>query len=145
MKVLLTRVREAEVLVNGKLVSSIGKGIAIFTGLEKNDDDEIMAAMAEKIVNLRVFENEQAKLDYSVKDKNYQILCISNFTLCATTGKGRRPSFEGAMDRKTADTAFENFVLLLRGHGIRVEAGAFGEYMDIRLNEEGPVNIILES
>ena len=144
MKALVVRVNRAEVLVADEVFSSIEKGIALFVGIEKDDDDSLLENMAEKIVNLRIFENEEGKLDYSVKDKNYPILCISNFTLSAHTEKGRRPSFEKAMPKGEANKLFENFILLLKARGIDIQTGAFGEHMDIRLDLDGPVNIILE-
>ncbi|MDD5195520.1 MAG: D-aminoacyl-tRNA deacylase, partial [Candidatus Omnitrophica bacterium] len=119
--------------------------MAVFVGFSTGDNDTVIEAMAQKIVNLRIFENEQSKLDYSLKDKNYQIICISNFTLYANTEKGRRPSFEEALDRPEADKLFRDFVLLLEARGLTVARGAFGEHMDIRLTLDGPVNIILES
>ena len=145
MKVLVVRLHKGSVSVGGKVVSSIGKGIALFAGMEKKDIHHDLVVMAEKIVNLRIFENEEGKLNFSVKDKNYQILCISNFTLCANTDKGRRPSFDNSMPKDEANRLFEDFVLLLGAKGIDVQAGVFGEHMDINLELDGPVNIILES
>jgi D-tyrosyl-tRNA(Tyr) deacylase len=100
--------------------------------------------MAEKVLNLRIFENEEGKLNYSVKDRGYQILCISNFTLCANTEKGRRPSFENSMSRQEANKYYQDFVCVLKSQGVGVEAGVFGEHMDISLDLDGPVNIMLE-
>ena len=99
--------------------------------------------MAQKVVNLRVFSDAQGKMNYSVKDKNYKILCISNFTLCANTDKGRRPSFEKAMPKDAANKPFEDFITLLRAREIEVKQGVFGEHMDIRLDLDGPVNIMV--
>jgi D-tyrosyl-tRNA(Tyr) deacylase len=144
MKVLVIRINKGEVSVRGKVVSSVSRGVAVFVGIEKGDNDSILEEMAEKITNLRIFENEQEKLNYSLKDTNYQILCISNFTLCANTNKGRRPSFEEAMPKEEANKFFDNFVLLLKARKIDVKTGIFGEYMDINLDFDGPVNIIIE-
>lgn len=143
MKVLVVRVSGGRVSVEGKVVSSIDKGLAIFVGIEKEDSNAELVAMAEKIVNLRIFENEKGKMNYSLKDKNYQILCISNFTLCANTNKGRRPSFEGAASPDRAKLLFEDFIKILQAGGVRVEKGVFGEKMNIDLQLDGPVNIIL--
>ncbi|MCK4810320.1 MAG: D-tyrosyl-tRNA(Tyr) deacylase [Candidatus Omnitrophica bacterium] len=145
MKILVTRVHQAEVAVGGRTVSSIKKGIAVFVGLEKGDDYPVLSEMAEKVVNLRIFENKQGKFHYSLKDKNYQIMCISNFTLCANTKKGRRPSFEEATPLERANKLFDGFILELKSKGVDARTGVFGEHMDIALDLDGPVNIVLES
>lgn len=145
MKILVVRVKRGSITIDTEAISSIEKGIAIFVGLEKKDDPSILPAMAEKVVNLRIFEDKDEKLAYSVKDKNYSILCIPNFTLCANTEKGRRPSFENSLPYKEAEKLFDDFVLVLKSYGIDVEEGVFGAYMDIKLDIDGPVNIILDS
>jgi D-tyrosyl-tRNA(Tyr) deacylase len=145
MRIILVRVNKATVLCKEEVVSSIGRGLVIFVGIEKDDTYSIFEEMANKVVNLRVFENEEGKLAYSLKDKSYQLLCISNFTLCANTKKGRRPSFEKAMSKDKADSFFEDFILLLKAKGVQVKKGVFGEKMRIDLELDGPVNIILQS
>ena len=145
MKVLVVRVSKGEVTVEANTVSSINKGIAIFIGISNSDDSGDLVQMAEKVVNLRIFENEEGKLHYSVKDRNYQVLCIPNFTLCANTDKGRRPSFEEAMIPKDACAVFDKFVSLLKSKGVDVQAGRFGAHMQISLKFDGPVNIVLDS
>jgi D-tyrosyl-tRNA(Tyr) deacylase len=144
MKAVVIRVNKTEVLVDGGVVSSIGKGMTVLVGLEKGDDKNALEEMAQKIVNLRIFEDDDGKLNYSVKDKNYAICCVSNFTLCANTSKGRRPSFEMSMPKEEANKFFEDFLVLLRARNIEVKTGAFGEHMDIRMEMDGPVNIPLE-
>ena len=99
--------------------------------------------MAQKIVNMRIFEDDNHKMDYSLKDKDYSVLCISNFTLCASTDSGRRPSFEQAMPKDKAQKIFNKFVEKIKALGINVETGAFGKYMRISLDFDGPVNIII--
>ena len=94
-------------------------------------------------MNLRVFENDSCKLHYSLKDKGYQILCISNFTLCARTNKGNRPSFDEAMPPDEANKLFEEFIKLLKSKKIDVQKGIFGQHMDININMDGPINIVL--
>jgi len=143
MTVLISRIRRGSVSIEGKVVSSIDAGIAVFVGIEKGDDDSIAAAMAKQIVNLRIFENEQGKMDYSVGDKKYQILCIPNFTLAGNINKGRRPSFEKAMAKEQARKLFEDFVLVLESKGVNVKCGSFGAHMDIDLEMSGPVNFVL--
>ena len=145
MKVLVARVKKGEVVVAQEVVSFIGKGLTLFAAIEKDDDHLILEEMAEKIVNLRIFEDEDGKMNYSARDKDYQILCIPNFTLCANTEGGRRPSFENSMPYVQANKLFDDFILILKSKGINVEAGVFGAYMDIRLDLNGPVNIMLES
>ena len=145
MKVLITKVSSAKVSVKGKEVSSIGKGLIVFAGLEKGDTLKVLEDMASKIVGLRVFEGDNNKMSLSLKDKKYQLLCISNFTLCANILKGRRPSFEGAMPKDKAGKYFKDFVKFLKAKDISVEEGTFGEMMDISLEMTGPVNITLGS
>ena len=145
MNALVSRVTKAQISVNGEVVSSIERGLAVFVAIEKTDSHAELEGIAAKIVNLRIFEDEQGKMNHSVKDKNYQILAVSNFTLCASTAKGRRPSFEQSMPKQEANKLFEDFLLLLRGRGIEVACGVFGEHMDISLTMDGPVNIILNA
>jgi len=142
MKVLVVRVNKANVVIEGEVISSIGKGLAVFAGVEKGDDRPALIETAKKIANLRIFENEQGKMHYSVKDKSYSILCVSNFTLCANTQKGRRPSFEQADAPDKANKLFEDFVSILKAQGLEVKTGVFGRHMDIQLDMDGPVNIV---
>jgi len=144
MKVILMRTKEASVSVKSEVIASIDKGIVLFVGFSNSDDENTISNMAQKVVNLRVFEDENNKLMYSVKDKNYKILCIPNFTLYANIKKGRRPSFEDVLGKEKASILFDNFILLLKASGVVVESGKFGEHMEILLNLDGPVNIILE-
>jgi D-tyrosyl-tRNA(Tyr) deacylase len=144
MKAVLIRVNRARILIGEKVILEIGKGIVAFVGIEKNDDLSVLEEMANKIVHLRIFEDEKGKLNFSLKDKDYPLLCISNFTLCANTKKGRRPSFEEAMPKEDAFKYFEDFVMVLEAKGLKVKKGIFGEKMKIDLEADGPVNIILE-
>lgn len=145
MRALVVRVQNGRLLVEEKVIAAISRGFALFVGIEESDKDVDLERLAQRVVNLRIFENEQGKLHYSVRDKNYQILCISNFTLCANTKKGRRPSFEDAMGPDEARRLFEGFANLLRSKGVNVQTGSFGKHMDIELLMDGPVNIVLES
>ena len=144
MKVLVMRVHKGEVFLKDSKSSVINKGLTIFVSLEKGDSSAKLERIAEKVINLRIFENQEGKLDYSLKDKKYQILCISNFTLAANTSKGRRPSFEDALDLQEASRLFTDFVSILESKGVAIATGAFGEHMDINLSLDGPVNILLE-
>ncbi len=143
MKALVVRVHKAEIKVREKIISSIKDGIVLFLGIAKKDTDESLLRIADKVVNLRIFEDEKGKLQFSLKEKNCSLMCISNFTLCANTNKGRRPSFEEVMCAKDAREIFDNFVVLLRSKGIDVKEGIFGEHMEIDLEMDGPLNIVL--
>lgn len=145
MRLLVVRVKRAAVSIGESDCASMGRGLVVFVGIEKKDKEDILVKMAEKIINLRIFENEEGKLFYSVKDKGYQIMCIPNFTLCADTGGGNRPSFDRAMSFAGARSFFEKFVLLLKSKWEKVETGIFGKHMEISLQIDGPVNIILDS
>ncbi|MDD4955372.1 MAG: D-aminoacyl-tRNA deacylase [Candidatus Omnitrophica bacterium] len=146
MKTIALRVSKANLVIpeESRQAAAIGNGIVVFVGIEKNDNDTTMENMAEKITNCRIFEDENKKLNYSVKDKNYEILCVPNFTLCANINKGRRPSIENAMPQDLACKLFENLIILLRARGIPVSSGEFGKTMSINTECAGPVNIIIE-
>ena len=143
MKVLVVRVSKAKVKVENNPVSSIDKGIVVFVGFSKEDDDSKLVTMADKISNLRIFENRDGKVWYSIRDKNYSVLCVPNFTLCANVYKGRRPSFEDVMPQSEAKDMFDKFVVVLRSKDIVVQTGLFGKHMGIDLDMDGPVNIII--
>jgi len=122
----------------------MGKGLVVFVGIDKKDDDITFKNLTEKIVNFRIFDDEDDKLNYSLKDKNYEILCVPNFTLCANINKGRRPSFENAMPQAQARKLFENLAILLKTRGLSVKTGEFGKTMAINIECAGPVNIVIE-
>lgn len=143
MKALVVRVHKARILIKGEIFSSMGRGIVVFVGIDKKDTDLSLTKMAEKIVNLRIFEGDNGKMQFSVKDKEYSIMCISNFTLCSNTSKGRRPSFEDVCPLPSAREMFDNFVMLLRSKGVEVKEGKFREHMDIEVEMDGPVNIVI--
>ncbi len=144
MKAIVLRVTEGKVFVKEKRVAQIGEGLAVFLGIENKDSEEDLKKMVDKVVNLRIFEDENKKLKYSLKDKNYSLLCIPNFSLCASVKKGRRPSFENVKPKEKAGIFFEKFISLLRKEGINVESGVFAEFMKIDLKLNGPLNIIIE-
>ncbi len=145
MQLLITRINRGEIKIKEKIVASINKGLAVFTGIESNDNETNLATAAKKIANLRLFEDSSGKLSKSIKEENYGILCIPNFTLCASTEKGRRPSFEKAMQPEKAKKMFAKFVLLLQNDIRNVKAGMFGADMNIKLELDGPVNITLKT
>jgi len=145
MKILVVRVFRAAVMAGNSRLASIAAGISLFVGIERNDTERIASDMASRVVNMRIFENEKGKLHYSVQEKGYEILCIPNFTMCAHTSRGRRPSFDAAMEPEAAAKLFKHFLHLLSSYGISVQSGVFGKHMDIELCLDGPVNIVIES
>ncbi len=142
MKALVTRVNKATVFTKDREVASIDKGIVVFLGIEEKDEKKHLEELADKIINLRIFE-ENGKMKRSLKDKGYQVLCISNFTLCASLNRGRRPSFEKAKDKTIAKDFFEEFVSCFLKMGIDTKKGIFGEHMRLDLELDGPVNIVI--
>jgi len=145
MRVLLQRVKEASVRVEGKRVSEIKKGILMFVNIGKNDTDDDIDYIARKVSNMRIFEDEQGKMNLSVKQVNGSILSVSQFTLYADTRKGNRPYFG---ESAGPDDAYKKWKMLnerIRGEGIVVEEGVFGAHMEVYLINDGPVTIWLES
>ncbi len=145
MKVVLQRVNKAQVIIKDKIFSQIGKGLLIFVGFERGDKQEDLLKMAQKILNLRIFEDENKKMNLSALDIKAEILCVSEFTLCAQVYKGRRPSFHLSLEPQTAERFYQDFIDILKSFGLRVEKGVFGEYMHILLENAGPVTFILDS
>src|SRR5829696_7786213 len=144
MRALLQRVSRASVTVEGQTISSIGKGLVILLGVGHGDGEEQAKYLAEKIANLRVFEDEQGKTNLSVQDVKGEALVVSQFTLYADTRKGRRPSFIDAALPEAAEPLVNRFVELLRGHGVPTQTGKFGAHMEVEIHNDGPVTIWLE-
>lgn len=145
MKALLQRVSNASVFINNQLVSSINEGLLILLGVGREDDEEDINYLVRKISNLRIFEDENGKLNLSVKDINGEILVVSQFTLYADCQKGNRPSFENAMKPDSAVVLYEKFVEEIKKEGLDVKTGVFGASMKINLINDGPVTIMLDS
>ncbi len=145
MRAIIQRVREASVTVDGEVVGRIGPGLLVLAGVAEGDDDEAMQLLAAKIVNLRIFEDEDGKMNRSLLDVGGQLLAVSQFTLFADCRKGRRPNFMGAAAPAVAREMFERFVQLLREHVPQVETGLFQAMMEVRLNNWGPVTIALDT
>ena len=148
MKALVQRVEKVTLFTKQdtiKFIGEIEKGLLVFVGIEKQDTLEDLHYLADKVVNLRVFEDDQGKLNISVKDKNYEIMCIPNFTLSACVRKGRRPSFDNAASKDKASQFFDIFYKKLKEFQIRCVVGIFGASMVIEARNYGPVNIILDS
>src|SRR6266542_3700833 len=144
MRALLQRVSKASVTVDGQTLSIIGKGLLILLGIGHGDGEEQAAFLAEKIANLRIFEDEQGKTNLSVLDVKGETIVVSQFTLYADARKGRRPSFTDAALPEVASSLMDRFVELLRGHGVPTQTGQFGAHMDVEIHNDGPVTIWLE-
>ena len=144
MRVLLQRVSKAGVTVNGQTISSIGKGLLILLGVGHGDGEEQAKILAEKIANLRVFEDEQGKTNLSILDVKGEAIVVSQFTLYADARKGRRPSFIDAALPEVAEPLVSRFAELLHGHGVPTQTGKFGARMEVEIHNDGPVTIWLE-
>ncbi|OLO26198.1 D-tyrosyl-tRNA(Tyr) deacylase [Alkalihalophilus pseudofirmus] len=145
MKVVLQRVSEASVKVNEEVVGKINSGLMLLVGITHEDTIEDVKYLSDKIVNLRIFEDEEDKLNLSLLDVGGQILSISQFTLYGDCRKGRRPNFMGAAKPDIAEPLYETFNEQLRQKGVQVETGIFGAMMDVQLINHGPVTLILDS
>jgi D-tyrosyl-tRNA(Tyr) deacylase len=144
MRALLQRVSRASVTVDGQTISKIGKGLLVLLGIGHGDGEDQAAFLAEKIANLRIFEDEQDKTNLSVLDVKGEAIVVSQFTLYADTRKGRRPSFTDASLPEVAEPLVNRFVDLLRGHGVPTQTGMFGKHMEVEIHNDGPVTIWLE-
>jgi len=133
------------VSIGNETVGTIGKGLAILLGISETDSEEDGKYLADKIVNLRIFEDLQGKINLSCLDIKGEFLVISQFTLLADCRKGRRPSFTEAARPEKAIPLYEKFISLLKETGLKVETGEFGASMLVEINNEGPVTIILDS
>lgn len=145
MKAVIQRVKEAKVTVAGETAGQIGRGLMVLVGIGAGDTTQDMDWMVEKIVNLRIFETEEGKLDKSLLDIDGSLLLVSQFTLYGDCRKGRRPSFSTAMGAEEARSFFGLFVDKARQRVGHVETGVFQASMDVSLVNEGPVTLILDS
>lgn len=146
MRVVLQRVLNAKCTVDGEVTGEIGKGYLLFLGIKESDTSYIASQMVEKIKNLRIFEDENGKMNKSILDVDGEILCISQFTLAADTKKGNRPSFINAMEPVTASKYYDLYCDALKANGVKsVETGEFGADMQVTLTNDGPVTIILDT
>ena len=145
MRALIQRATSASVKVEGEIVGKIGKGFLIFLGIYEEDTEEKIEKLTKKIVNLRIFNDENDKMNLSIKEVKGEILLISQFTLCADTRKGNRPSFVSAKNPKDANVIYEKTIESIRNEGIIVEKGIFGADMKVELLNDGPVTIIIDT
>lgn len=144
MKALIQRVKRASVAIDGELYSSISSGLLVFVGVEKADEKENAEKLAQKVLNLRIFEDENDKMNYSVLDKQGEILVVSQFTLCGDCKKGTRPSFDKSAPLDKAIDIYEYFVKCIKESGLNVETGKFRAMMDVELINDGPVTFYIE-
>jgi D-aminoacyl-tRNA deacylase len=144
MRALLQRVSRASVTVEDKVISRIGKGLVILLGVGHGDGEGQASFLAEKIANMRVFEDEQGKTNLSILDVSGEAIVVSQFTLYADTRKGRRPSFIDAALPDVAAPLVVRFVELLRSHGVPTQTGQFGAHMEVEIHNDGPVTVWLE-
>lgn len=145
MKVVIQRVSESHVKVDGKIVGEIGKGLMLLVGIDENDSKADADWMVQKILNLRIFGDDEGKLNLSVVDIAGEILCISQFTLIADYKKGNRPSFIKAAKPDTAIPLFDYFKEEISKTGLKTESGIFGADMKVSLINDGPVTIVMDS
>lgn len=150
MKLVVQRVKEAEVKVGSKTIGKIGKGLFVLLGVRQDDKPEYANVLAEKLVNMRIMADEAGKMNLSIKDLSAhagvggEVLIVSQFTLYADTGAGRRPSFTKAAQPEVAKKFYERFVERVQEQGVKVATGKFGAYMEIENTADGPVTIVFE-
>ncbi|MEH7251821.1 D-aminoacyl-tRNA deacylase [Neobacillus niacini] len=145
MRVVVQRSKNAKVTVNEEITGQISKGLVLLVGVTHHDKDEDAAFLAEKIANLRIFEDDAGKMNLSLVEVGGEILSVSQFTLYGDCRKGRRPNFMEAAKPEQANQLYERFNHLLREKGIKVETGIFGAMMDVELINDGPVTLIVDS
>lgn len=146
MRAVVQRVKKACVKVDDKFISKIEKGICCFIGIKKDDTIDDLIYIKDKIIKLRIFEDENFNMNKSVKDVGGEILLISQFTLYGDVRKGTRPSFSSSMGRESAEKIFNEFIELVKvDSNVNVEIGSFGDNMQIEVINDGPVTILLDS
>ena len=144
MKVVLQRVKKASVSVNNEVISAIEKGLVILLGIDKGDDISQAEFLANKVSNLRIFADENGKMNLSVKEIGGKILVVSQFTLSGDCRRGKRPSFDHAEHPSKAEPMYEQFIELIKNEGVEVATGSFGAMMDIELINDGPVTFVID-
>ena len=146
MKAVIQRVKQSSVTVDGQIISSIKKGLLVLLGIEEADGKEDIEWLAGKIINLRIFNDADGVMNHSLKDQNFEIIIVSQFTLHASTKKGNRPSYIKAARPETAAPLYNQFILSVQEQlGKKVQTGEFGAMMEVALVNDGPVTIIIDS
>jgi len=144
MKALIQRVKRASVTINDELYSKIDSGLLVFLGVVKGDTEENAKILAQKLVNLRIFEDENGKMNKSLLDVGGEMLVVSQFTLCGDCKKGTRPSFDKSAPPEIAEELYEKFVENVKFIGVSVQTGKFRAMMDVSLINDGPVTFLVE-
>ena len=145
MRAVVQRVMRAEVRVGGMVIGSIGRGLAILLGVAREDTAQAASDLAERILNLRVFDDEHGRMNLSLRDSEGDVLVVSQFTLYGDCRKGRRPSFDRAAPPAEARSLYEAFLDALRAKEVEVRTGEFGAMMELDLVNDGPVTLLLDS
>jgi len=145
MKIVLQRVKQASVVVEGRIAGEIGKGICLLVGIEKGDTLQDVEFLARKAVELRIFPDQEGKMNLSLAEAQGAVLAVSQFTLAASVKKGRRPGFDNAESPERAAELFDRFVGLVRESGVSVATGVFQASMEVHIVNDGPVTFILDS
>lgn len=145
MLVVIQRVKKAKVKIEEKTVSEIGNGLVILLGIKNSDTEEEVKCLTEKIVNLRIFEDLQNKMNLSILDIDGEILVVSQFTLYGDCRKGRRPGFDLVAQHNFAKKLYEQFILMLKEKKIKLKQGCFGEKMLVEIYNDGPVTFVIEA
>jgi len=145
MRAVVQRVKRAEVRVDGRTVGAIGKGMLVLLGVGKNDTADDAQSLADKILNLRIFDDSAGRMNLSLLETQGQLLCVSQFTLYGDCRKGRRPSYDQAARPEVAGGLYDAFVGAARAGGVTVQTGQFQAMMDVELVNDGPVTLLLDS
>ena len=145
MRAVVQRVSSSKVKVDGKIIGEIGLGINVLIGISKEDTIKDLEYIKDKIINLRIFEDENDKMNYSLLDIKGDILAISQFTLYGDCRKGRRPNFMNAKGGEEAKILYNKFIDMLKDTGLKVETGEFGAHMEVDIQNDGPVTMLLDS
>jgi D-tyrosyl-tRNA(Tyr) deacylase len=144
MKIVLQRVKRSSVVVEGKKIASIGKGLLLLLGIDSTDDGSEIPWLAKKATELRIFPDAAGRMNLSLKDVGGEILLVSQFTLSAQIDRGRRPDFFRAAEPEKAERLYEEFAAELERNGIKPRLGSFGAYMEVELVNDGPVTFVLD-
>jgi D-tyrosyl-tRNA(Tyr) deacylase len=145
LRVVLQRVKQGQVTVDGRVVGRIDKGLVLLVGAKTGDSEDDVKYLVDKCLNLRIFEDDQQKMNLSALNVKAEILVVSQFTLYGDTTKGRRPSFTGALEPKEAEKLYHEFIRQIKAIGLKAETGVFGAKMLVEIANWGPVTFILES
>ena len=145
MRAVIQRVKKAEVRVDGRTVGAVSEGMLVLLGVGKNDTPEDARSLADKVLNLRIFDDSEGRMNLSLLETEGQLLCVSQFTLYGDCRKGRRPSYDQAARPEVAGGLYDAFVVAARAGGVTVQTGQFQAMMEVELVNDGPVTLLLDS